>query len=1245
MPQTRIRFSIINHSMIFKTFDENKIVKSISQYQKLGNAIERYNGLQKKSQSFQTAYNRSLQNSNSTVGKYLSSLNGAKASMGGYIKYLASAKASTIALTAASTAMNIAITAGISIGVGLLVNQINKWIHAQEEARQKSIELTNTYKEQRSSLDEQVEKYKELKETLDNGNLSTDESRSIKEQLLEIQNSLIESYGNEAENLNLVNGKYKEQLGLLSELSKEKATDYVIENRDVFEDAKDALEKTRTYNIGQAMSYEGVLPSKQKQQEFLDFLETYNELLVINKNTISSRGYAGTTVNLSVKADVESADDLMHQFAEDLEKYGKENDIDVSGLLEGISEQLKETWTEELTDYKTIYDEFMKAEVVRSDDLRPLYQDSIEAVENYNKALASGEGVEEAKANLDSVRESVSNATTSLEGSQDVFDGIYEGINKDAEAAYNLSQQFETNDNVKNFAEQLKGLTDVDLVAINFENGITEPGEEAFGELMKLLGLTTEDTQKLIDKLVELGYVAGKVQGSTSHNESGNLWNTTKQQSFLDSMSKVKSSYDTLLSAQKEFEENSGKISSDTLSKLLENDLLQYLEYTSDGLQINTQALRDQEQALKDTAVSELYAAMCNDIKNLSLGKTTELSEIAKTALANLDSVATTAGQNAAIASNGWWEYGAAISSIPGIEGLSGDTYKDAMAIVEQYKNIAQSIYNTSFDVGSSSAAKKATDILNAELDVLDARMDAGLIDFNTYINKRKDLIEDYYNSGKIEADEYYDYLNKHYEKELSYMDKIASAVQNRLDKEIDSIEAEIENIEKSNKLLEEQLDEYDKVLSVVEEVYDAEIDRIKSEQDAIQEKIDLLQEENDESKKAIELEKARYELERLRSQRTKKIYAGDKGYIYDVDHSAIRDAEDSLADLELEQTISALEKEKEALDESIEELEKYKDLWGEIANAKEDAENKMLTSSIFGAEYEKIILNSRTEDIEAFKDKYIAVQEQIDDNTSLIESYEEKITYYEGLKEQWSELTKSYEEEQELLLLSQYFGADYENQILSGRIDNLKKFESDYRAVQQAITDTAIQAANARIKAYKEEEKGAGGNYIDNVTLGTTSQKTRYDREEKLFNESFKGTTTPSEKTDYSKLIFHTGLDNGYVGSESSLSEDERLHLFQDLAGDKLLPNEIPAILERGEIVINRDQQWNMAKNVQLLYDRNLFRHSIPNRLIGNDKITPVVQNITLTLPNVTNNSGYERLQKELRQMQIDALQIASKR
>lgn len=158
------------------------------------------------------------------------------------------------------------------------------------------------------------------------------------------------------------------------------------------------------------------------QQALIDYIEAYIDLLDITYQNASGRGVTATGVNLSVKADVESADELIHQFAEDLERYGEENSIDVSGILEGISGQLKKTWTDELTEYKTIYDEFMKAEVVRSDTLRPLYQEAIQAVEDYNDALSSGEGIEEAKTHLDSVQQSVANATGELEGSQDVFD-------------------------------------------------------------------------------------------------------------------------------------------------------------------------------------------------------------------------------------------------------------------------------------------------------------------------------------------------------------------------------------------------------------------------------------------------------------------------------------------------------------------------------------------------------------------------------------------------------------------------------------------------------------------------------------------------------------------------------------------------------------------------------------------------------------------------------------------------------
>ena len=513
----------------------------------------------------------------------------------------------------------------LAVGVVSAVNASNK---AKEEARQVAIELTNTYTQEKDSLDSQIEKYKELKEHLDNGNLSTDEARSIKEQLLGIQESLIESYGDEASNIDLVNGKYREQLGLLGELSKEKATEYVTENRDVFADAKEALEKERTFNLGTVTSWNTYSPQTEDQKKLIDYIKSYSDLLDLTEQGTKGYGVSTRWATLSVKADTESADELMHQFAEDLEKYGEENDIDVSGILESISGQLKKTWTDELAEYKTVYDEFMKAEIVRNDTLRPLYQESIQAVENYNKALSTGEGVEEAKTKLDSLQQSVQNATGELEGSQSVFDGIYEGINKDAEAAYNLGKAFENDKTVQSYAEQLRGLTDIDLKAINFDNDKTEKGEEAFKGLIETLGLTEEQVQSLINKLVELGYVQGEVKGSAS-GDNPTLLSVTETVDQIDKQ--LKPALDSLGEAYKTiFEQPFNLENVDTVG--IAKDLKdEFDELSEAGITIDNTAYEDFVKVLSDTS------STADDVKTAFNELATAITDVSISGIEDFD--------------------------------------------------------------------------------------------------------------------------------------------------------------------------------------------------------------------------------------------------------------------------------------------------------------------------------------------------------------------------------------------------------------------------------------------------------------------------------------------------------------------------------------------------------------------------------------------------------------------------------
>ena len=652
------------------------------------------------------------------MGMYLSSLNGAKASLTGYVKYLISAKTSTIALQLATKAMNIALKTGMVVGVSLFVNQINKWIHIQEEARQKSIELTHTYKEQQDSLDEQIEKYKELKKELDSGNLSVSESRSIKEQLLEIQKNLIESYGDEVSNIDLVNGKYKEQLGLLSALSKEKASTYVKENRSAYEDARKELEKTRSYKIGSIFSYESREGMSDEQKQLYEYIKSYSDLFEIrNMYDTSSFGNSDYAPTLFVNANADNAKVIIDQFYDDIKKYIEENNLqlDYDSLqvdLSRVSSSIKND--EKLKEYREIYDEFMKAEIVRNDTLRPLYQESIQAVEDYNKALSSGEGVEEAKTKLDSLQQSVQNVTGEMEDSQsyqDVFNGIYDGINKTAENAYKLDQAFKNNTAVQGYAEQLRGLMTVDLKNIRFDNDNLETGEQAFKNLLEALGYTDptqEQIQNLINKLEELGYVIGDVT-----KPSYDVFHFD-QSAFNEEIKSYEDGYSKLISAQEEWNESKA-ISPSTFVDLEESGLLEYIQFTSEGLEVNTEKLLENAQSTKDKAVADLHAAMTSDLLAIAMGNAENISAEAQNVIAQLGENTEVAGNQAMSSVSQWATLGDTISQVMAdikgegyVSGISEEQKQQMSSVYDFYKNLATDISNIDITLGSSSSGSKS---------------------------------------------------------------------------------------------------------------------------------------------------------------------------------------------------------------------------------------------------------------------------------------------------------------------------------------------------------------------------------------------------------------------------------------------------------------------------------------------------------------------------------------------------------
>lgn len=580
----------------------------------------------------------------------------------------------------------------------------------------------------------------------------------------------------------------------------------------------------------------------------------------------------------------------------------------------------------------------------------------------------------------------------------------------------------------------------------------------------------------------------------------------------------------------------------------------------------------------------------------------------------------------------------------------------------------------------ATETAEKAAQEIKALLDkyiVLNkAEYEAGITDFQTYLDKSKNLIEEYYRDGKISASDYWNELKALYENKLSIYKTVISTVTSLLDRESDKYQNLIDDVEKQNDALEAQLTDYEHILSAVDDVYQTEIDRLKEQQASIQDKIDALDEEADAYDFIKRREEALYALRRAEEQRTKKVFVEGRGFVYTQDQDAVREAQDSLRDIGREELIDKLEKEKDALNSSIELLEHYRGLWSEITDAKETETNRQLAAELFGQGYEQLILLNRTSDIEEFKENYLKLQAQIDDNTSLIESYQEKQEYYSQLKEQWQSVTDAYQASIDAQNAAQLLGADWESQVLSGRLDVINSFREQYVALQQAIADAAwasaneqIQAANAAKAAAQTAAQTSGGSSKNesrpaNASSGKTTS---------IKNKNVSSTTTKSHINSGigsgRQLLYKYGTGTKNAAPGYHMVAENGAEIIRDNRGNaRIARGKQLYPFEGGEIVFQASETSELLSNMERLellpiqpeiksavmkqdYTPlpmpGLYKpaYSQMGSLSNRNENVTIQQSISVSIPNITNESGFNSFKREMDNLKLEAYQYARRR
>ncbi len=417
---------------------------------------------------------------------------------------------------------------------------------------------------------------------------------------------------------------------------------------------------------------------------------------------------------------------------------------------------------------------------------------------------------------------------------------------------------------------------------------------------------------------------------------------------------------------------------------------------------------------------------------------------------------------------------------------------------------------------------------------------------------------------------------------------------------------------------------EHETVISAVTGAISDEIDRLNDEKEAyedtindqkeaLQDRMDLLDKQNEKLKLQAQYEQALYDLENATTQKTEKVIRnGELTYEANADNlrNAQETVQDSLAALkkqELQDQMDALD---DALDDyndklqdTLDSLQKISDKWSEIASKKEQADNEKTATDILGKNWKDKVLSGNDNDIfQMFSKLYTdnvdqinKYQEQIDSTehiSSLIQEYIDSykagtLTYEEaqaGIHDLVSQMNQKMSAMDNLQNIYNYMGKVYDtaadgNSVFAGiqkafsesgnqLISSLEQYQANAGLISESMSSwqqltNNVESIKDILEDVKDNLKDTERDRDDDKDSGSKSHVTGKHSSKSVYGSS-----------GFSAEKHHSGVFSGAVGSSSADKTDK----IKVLEAEKLEPNEVPALLERGEMVFTPEQMEKLV-------------------------------------------------------------------
>lgn len=521
------------------------------------------------------------------------SIRGSGTSFSDYIRYTSESEEATEAFglaTAYTKLRVVALNMALSAGIGLVVSYFSKKII---EAAQRVDKLAESSKEAAdaatsttSSLSELVDEYERLGKKSDWDTDDMEQAQKIQDEILKLakeQGTLNEDH---AKKIDLQNGKYEEQLGLLQDITAEQleASRYELtQNKDAQGDklVDTAKKNNRTHYLTVWSAPEMDMGDQIKNAG----IDVFNKF----------GGYGPDDLN-----DADSVVDYYNEVGKAL-KYVIDNTTEAERAAGGT--------------YHSLYQFLLDEQSALRDDVDS-YNDSTDAINNNTNARRKLQAVDfwqndnNNSMDVSFTFDKVNSAVQTLEDTIDGFDasklnellwGTNEGLSDEqAQALANLR----------------KALTDMDFSA------------------------DTNGVNAFIQALVQVGIVAQSSANGVDALAAG----AQKMEDISSKMDEIQSAYKASTSAMEEYNQY-GYISLDSLQSLLtmNTEYLNCLELVNGKLQINKQSYAELLAAEYAEAAATILSNAQHEVANLTADDTAESTDnlkektkAEKTALENL---------------------------------------------------------------------------------------------------------------------------------------------------------------------------------------------------------------------------------------------------------------------------------------------------------------------------------------------------------------------------------------------------------------------------------------------------------------------------------------------------------------------------------------------------------------------------------------------------------------------------------